>query len=280
MQNMWKNIYHGLNICKTEIIITEMNKKKDNKDTEKALSGLLEKYNIKPPQSFRLYKDNNPDVINLLPGYAFVDPKLEKNQIPLLAWRFRRKFVELKKIVEDSVIENVCLFRFCCMGSKDKWLLSSILYREMDLLEFIGNGKIISVQAVVSEDQVSNVILRLDNDALCSIEAGIQMPPDTPLIDRHEMIAQRGVACDLVVDTNVPQSSIYCYTNEGEFRYTDTDMELYGFDDLQIDHIRSAFQVLKNPHLTKKWQQQHNHLVNLVRMVFESNSKREKIILK
>jgi hypothetical protein len=257
-----------------------MNMKKDKKDIEKALTGLLEKYNIKPSKSFRLFKDSNPDVLNLLPGYVFIDPILEKNQIPLLTWRARRKFVELKKIVEDSVIENVCLFRFFSMGSKEKWLLSSLLYREMDLLEFIGNGKIISVQAVVSDDQICNVILRLDNGALCSIEAGIQMPPDTPLIDRHEIIAQRGVASDLVVDTNVPQSSIYCYTNEGEFRYTDTDMELYGFDEMQIDHIRSAFQALKNPGLTKQWQQQHKHLVNLVRMVFESNSKREKIVLK
>jgi hypothetical protein len=166
------------------------------------------------------------------------------------------------------------------MGSKDKWLLSSLLYREMDLLEFIGNGKIISVQAVISDDQVSNLILRLDNDALCCIEAGTQMPSGTPLIERHEIIAQRGVASDLVVDTNVPQSSIYCYTNEGERRYTDVDMELYGFDDLQIDHIRSAFQVLKNPDLIKQWQQQHKHLVNLVQTVFESNSKCKKIILK
>ena len=276
---MWKNICHGLNIFKSEIAITEINMKKDNKDIEKALTGLLEKYNIIPPQPFRLYKDSNPDVINLLPGYVFADLKLEINQIPLLAWRVRRKFVELKKIVEDSVIENACLFRFCCMGSKDKWSLSSLLYREMDLLEFIGNGKIISVQAVITGEQASNVILRLDTNALCSIEAGIQMPPDTPLIDRHEIIAQRGVASDLVVDTNVPQSSIYCYTNEGEFRYTDTDMELYGFDDLQIDHIRSAFQVLKNPDLSKQWQLQHKHLVNLVRMVFESDSKREKMIL-
>ncbi len=257
-----------------------MKVKKDKKDIEKALTGLLEKYNIKPPQSFHLYKDSNPDVLNLLPGYVFADPILEKNQIPLLTWRVKRKFIELKKIVADSVIENVCLFRFCCMGSKNKWSLFSLLYREMDLFEFIGNGKIISVQSVISDDQVGNVILLLDNDALCSIEAGIQMPPDTPLIERHEIIAQRGVASDLVVDTNVPQSSIYCYTNKGEFRYTDVDMELYGFDDMQIDHIRSAFLVLKSPGLSEQWKQQHKHLVTLVRMVFESNSKRERINIK
>lgn len=253
---------------------------KVKKDIEKALTGLLEKYNIKPPQSFYLYKDSNPDVLNLLPGYVFADPILEKNQIPLLTWRVKRKFIELKKIVADSVIENVCLFRFCCMGSKDKWSLFSLLYREMDLFEFIGNGKIISVQAVISDEEVSNVILRLDNKALCSIEVGIQMPPDTPMVDRHEIIAQRGVTSDLVVDTQIPQSSIYSYTNKGRTQYTDVDMELYGFDETQIDHIRSAFQIFKTPGLTEQWQHQHQHLATLVQMVKESNSKRERIILK
>lgn len=253
---------------------------KENKDVEKALAGLLEKYSIKPLQSFQLFKGGNADTLNLLPGYVFADSILEKNQIPLLTWRVKRKFVELKKIVADSVIEDACLFRFCSMGSKDKWSLSALLYREMDLFEYIGGGKIISVQAVISDEEAGNAIVRLDNGTLCSIEAGTQMPADTSMVDRHEIIAGRGVASDLVVDTQVPQSSIYSYTSKGEKRYTDVDMELYGFDELQIDQIRSAFQVLKDPELGKQWQQQHKHLVTLVKMVFESDRKREKVNLK
>jgi hypothetical protein len=256
-----------------------MNVEKDNKDIEKALTMLLEKYSIKPQQSFHLFKNGSVDSLQLLPGYNFEDSNIEKHQIPLLTWRFKRKFTELKKIVEDSIIEDVCLFRFCCMGSKDKWSLFSLLYREMDLFEFIGNGKIISVQAVISDDQVGNVILRLDNNALCSIEVGIQMPTGTSLIERHEIIAQRGVTSDLVVDTQIPQSSIYSFTEKGETRYTDVDNELFGLDDLQVDHIRSAFQVLKNPDLSEQLKQQHKRLCTLIQMVFESNSKRERIIL-
>lgn len=257
-----------------------MNKKKNNNDVEKALTELLEKYSVQPPQPYHLFKAGSANALCLFPGYFFVGHLLENNQIPLLTWRVKRKFVELKKIVQESVIENVCLFRFCCIGSKNKWSLNSLLYREMDLLEFIGNGNIVSVQAVITDDEVSNVILRLDNNALCSIEVGIQMPPETPLIDRHEIIARRGVTSDIVVDTQIPQSSIYSFTKKEKAQYTDVDMELYGFDDLQIDHIRSAFQVFKNTGLTEQWQQQHKHLVNLVQMVFESNKKRERIIIK
>jgi hypothetical protein len=250
-----------------------------NTDIEKALTMLLEKYSIKPEQSFHLFKNGNVDSLELLPGYNFEDRNLGKYQVPLLSWRFKRKFVELKKIVADNIIENVCLFRFCCMGSKDKWTLAALLYREMDLFEFIGNGKISSIQAVISDDQVGNVILRLDNNALCSIEVGVQMPADSPLVERHEIIAQRGVTSDLVVDTQIPQSSIYSFTEKGERRFTDVDNELFGMDDLQVDHIRSAFHLLKNPDLLAQWKQQHIHLCTLIEVVFESNSKRKRIIL-
>jgi hypothetical protein len=55
---------------------------------------------------------------------------------------------------------------------------------------------------------------------------------------------------------------------------------LYGFDDLQVDQIRSAFLVLKDPELADQWMEQHNHLVRLVQAVFESDSKREKVNIK
>jgi hypothetical protein len=106
------------------------------------------------------------------------------------------------------------------------------------------------------------------------------MPIGSPLIERHEIIAQRGVASDMVVDTQIPQSSIYTFTSKGENRYTDVDMELFGLDNLQIDHIRSAFQVLKTPGLIEEFKRQHEHLVTLVQTIFESDSKRKRIILK
>jgi hypothetical protein len=137
----------------------------------------------------------------------------------------------------------------------------------MDLFEFIGNGKIVSLHAVLSGNQAGNVILHLDNNVLCSIEVSTQLPAGMPMIDRHEIIARRGVASDVAVDTQIPQSSVYSYTKQGEKRYTDVDMELYGFDDSQIDHIRSAFQVLKHPDLIRTWQSQHKRLVNFIQYI-------------
>jgi len=245
---------------------------------EKALSGLLRKYNIQEPQDFRLTQPGSLNGLNLLPGWTLIDTPLDEKQIPLLTWRLKRKFLELKKIVQDSIIENVRMFRFCSMGNKDEWNWPSLLYREMDLCEFIGDGKIVSLQAVISDNQTGNVILRLDNNILCSVEISIQMPSDSALTDRHEIIAQRGVASDLVVDTMIPQNSIYSYTEKGEQQYRDVDMELFGFDELQIDQVRSAFQVLKQRELAQQWQIQHKRLVNFINSVYISDNEQRKII--
>lgn len=254
--------------------------KKNKKDVENALMYLMNKYNIQPSGPIQLYGPVQQDVLSLQPGYKFLDTWQRKNEIPLLIWRMKRKFTELKKIVLDSVIEEICLFRISCMGSRDKWSLAKLLYREMDLLEFIGNGKIVSIQAIFNKDRAGNVILKLDNDILCSIEVNIQLPVDSTLQDRHEIIGRRGVASDLVVDTQVVQSSVYSFTEKGEFRYTDVDMELYGFDDLQVNHIRAAFQVLKSPDLIADWRKQHSHLVSMVKAAFESDKECKKINFK
>ncbi len=248
-----------------------------NQSMEEALSGLLKKYSIREPIDFRLTQPGSSTGLNLLPGWALIDTPLVENEIPLLTWRLKRKFIELKKIVEDATIENVRMFRFSSMGNKDEWDWTSLLYREMDLCEFIGDGKIVSLQAVINDGQTGNVILRLDNNILCSVEISTRMPSGSELADRHEIIAQRGVASDLVVDTMIPQNSIYSFTENGESRYKDVDMELYGFDEERTDHIRSAFQVLKQPELVQEWKAQHNRLVNFINSVIESDKERKKI---
>jgi len=244
---------------------------------KEALSGLLNKYHVPEPRNFQMSTSGSSKGLSLLPGWMWKEAQLEVNQVPLLTWRLKRKFLELKKIVEDSSIENVCMLRFCSMGSSDEYDLNSLLYREMDLCEFIGGGKIASLQAVLNEDRNGNVILKLGNGILCSVEVSLRMPSGSDLVDRHEIIAQRGIASDLVVDTMIPQHSVYSCTERGEMRYRDVDMELYGFDEEQIDQVRSAFQVLKQTELRQEWQSQHKRLVHFMESVFASGKEQRKI---
>ena len=248
-----------------------------NKNKEQALLELLEKYSISGSENLSLSVQRKPTGINLYQGWMLLEMPDEENTVPLLTWRVKRKFIELKKIVKESTVEKPRMFRFSCIGDKNGMNLKSLLYREMDLCEFIGDGKIVSLQAVLSNANSGNVILRLDNDIICSVEISTQLPSGSDIIDRHEIIAQRGVASDLVVDTMIPQNSIYSFTENGEQHFRDVDEELFGFAEEEIDHIRSAFEVLKNREILPLWKVQHNRLANFVNSVFESDRGKKKI---
>jgi hypothetical protein len=75
-------------------------------------------------------------------------------------------------------------------------------------------------------------------------------------VDKHEIITDNGVGCDRVVDTQMPQQSIYVFGKE-EQSFMDTDAELFGYEEIQINTIRNAFALAKSEELrdanAKKW---------------------------
>src|SRR5690606_4034478 len=237
---------------------------------ENGLETLLNKYGIQPSFEFQLgNKVNETGRTSLLPGWYLMDTPLTPQLVPLLTWRLKRQFTELKKIVDNQVLENVCLLRFCSFTSNDQ-SLRSLLYCEFDLVEYITGHKIVSVNAVLDDEKVGNVIVCLDNGILCSIEVSTQLPQHTRILERHEIIAKRGAASDLVVDSQIPQSSIYSFIDGKEEQFKDYDMELFDYEKEDIDHIRAAFEVIKFPSLIGQWSLQHQRLTNLVAQAFSS----------
>lgn len=223
------------------------------------------------------YKVTGNTKLNLLPGWKFLDRNLNNNDMPLLSWRYNRKFTELKKIVSDKVVENVSMLRFCSLGDPDIWSLNALMYREFDLCEFLTGSRIVSLHATLSYGLAGNIIVKLENGVIGSIEIGVQVPAGKPLIERHEIIASRGVASDIVVDTQVPQSSIYTFTKEGDIGYKDVDNELFGMDEFQVEWVRAAFEHLKDPTQSENLIKQHNHLSRLIESAYKSNSNKLKV---
>lgn len=233
---------------------------------ENAVKLLLHKYEVKA--NFEL---------NLLPGWSFLNKELNDNDMPLLTWRLNRRFIELKKIVSDEVVENVSMLRFCSLGDPNIWSLEALMYREFDLCEFITGSRIAYIHATLTNGLAGNIIVKLENGTIGSVEIGVQVPAGKPLIERHEIIARRGVASDIVVDTQVPQSSIYIFTENGDMEYKDVDNELFGMDEFQVEWVRAAFQHQKDPTQSENLIKQHNHLSRLVESALESNSNKLKV---
>lgn len=130
--------------------------------------------------------------------------------VPLQPWRSDRRFVELAKLVSSNTIEDVCQLRFLHHSTSAK-SIDEILYEECDLLEFIGQGTIASVHAVMTAGHACNVIVKLDNGIIGSVEVTDLLPEGTKDTVRHEIVARRGVANDLPIDIQLQQESVYVF---------------------------------------------------------------------
>ena len=251
-------------------------------DLDAALSGLLAKYAVRPAGPWRLFDgrgahEPSDGAVALVPGWALGPIEPSGHTIPLFPWRHERRFVELKRLVDDRTIEPLLMVRFACLTDGRELALDEILYREIDLAEWLGGSRVARLHGTVAEGRAANVVLRLESGVVCGIEAGTTLPSGTPMQDRHELIARRGVASDRAVDTQVAQSSIYLWSDRGSRRHTDVDFELFECDAGRAALVRSALAALREPERAAARRAEHRRLRRLVALVFESDRRRERL---
>lgn len=236
------------------------------RDTNEALTGLLEKYGVRKTSEY-----------SFIPGNSAIEASMpDERTIPLHPWRSSRRFIELFKLVDSHTLEDVCQLRFahCAVAGTS---LESILYQEFDLCEYIGHGRIVSINAVFSGRQACNVILRLDNGVIGSVEASCLLPDGAQETSRHEVIARRGVANDVPVDVQQLQQSIYLYTKDGCQGFRDEDFELFGLKDEEIMMVRAEFDFYKSGADSQSQKDRHDHLRSVVKAAVESDITRRRM---
>jgi hypothetical protein len=243
-----------------------------------AVAGLVEKYAVAAPPGWTLLlgPDESAGPNALVPGWTALDRPLAAGGVPLLPWRSQRRFVELKRLVDEQVVTPVVMARFACHTDGSTLDLAAILYREFDLAEWMLGAPLEAVTASI-QGPVAHVIVRLASGVVCGVEAGATLPAGTAMIDRHELIGRRGVACDRVVDTQVPQDSIYAIGVEGTRRYTDTDAELFGLGPDEVPLVRAAYETLCHFERADALRQQHRRLAAMVRLAFDSDRRRRRL---
>ncbi|MDD6735287.1 MAG: hypothetical protein PUE13_03125, partial [Clostridiales bacterium] len=95
---------------------------------------------------------------------------------------------------------------------------------------------------VMEHGNVLNAIANAEGGIVCTIEISATLNGDEPAKDKHEIISQRGIACDIVVDAQLKQDSIYVFGSENR-KYTDVDFELYGLSTGEAAIVRAAFEI-------------------------------------
>ncbi len=190
----------------------------------------------------------------------------DEKEIPLLPWRRERRFIELKNLVNDGTLEGISTMRTCRIDKVNK-SLNDLIYCELDLCEWILDSKVQSIFTVKNGDRVANIVVKLQSGVVCTIELATTLSNDVNVIDKHEIIAQRGVASDRVVDTQIPQQSIYVFTNkEKPLTYIDVDFELYNYNVEDVAIIRQSFDIMQDKSLADKLTMSAKHLKNMVKI--------------
>lgn len=250
-------------------------------DLNEALAGLLRKYEVDVAEPWQLGFQATPEspenVLTLMPGWNCCGNDLPKGTIPLLPWRHERRFLELRNLAGNETITPVLMCRFACMTDAATLPLNGALYRELDLAEWLGGAPIATVYAAADGERAANVIVRLENGVVCSVEAGTTLPAGARMQDRHEMIARRGVASDRVVDTQVAQSSVYLWSDSSCAEFTDTDAELPGLNSDRVALVRAAYDALCRPESREELRQRHERLRQLVALAHESNRQKQRL---
>ena len=189
---------------------------------QEKLNFLLEKYSVDAAAQL---KDGKTVVI-------------DGQELPLLAHRSERRFLEQKNIVTGGTLQGVSVMRVARIIEKGSDIYEA-LYRELDICQYVLQRELVSIM-VMQNDNVLNAISTCADGVVCTIEISATLAAGEIPKDKHEIIAQRGTCCDVVVDAQLKQDSIYVFGQENQ-KYTDVDFELYGLSTEEVAIVRAAF---------------------------------------
>lgn len=171
--------------------------------------------------------------------------------LPLFHWRAKRRYIELRSILEQGFVGRPLAVRVHHIVPRDEFTrsLRDLVTFEADLVEFLTGQTVDRVFADVSGGEYANCILSTQGGIKASLELGFSPAGSQPVL-LHEVVGRQGVASDLAADTQTRQYPVYVFRGRETAVYTDLDAELYGLEESQADCVRFLLGVLQQPQNT------------------------------
>lgn len=181
--------------------------------------------------------------------------------VPLFHWRQKRRYSELRGLVERKMVTPALAMRIQHIAPADGFAksLKDLVVFEADLFEFVTGSRIDRVFADVAGDVYANCIMSTPNSLKASMELGFSPDGSEPVL-LHEVVARTGIASDLPVDTQMTQYPIYVLKGARTDTYNEIDFELYGMDNTEADCIRFILWALTDMSRVDALRAQYGHL--------------------
>ena len=250
------------------------------------LTNLFKKYNLGEISGVTL--EGHPEALHFKLAnktYEFISdfsgeiPLKDESDIlkfPVMYWRNERRYIEMKNLIKEKQVHNPVGMKIKNMSVTEK--TDNILIKELDIIEWILEDRIIAVYANGFKSKYFNIIASTKNNIKVSMEIGrVKNGSD---ISMHEIIAQKGVITDQPVDTQTAHYPVYVYKdNSSPEIYNDIDFELYGLEYYDIARIRYIFNVFQNVDKQYLIIERYNRLKSIVESIYKSAEKNKKIFM-
>ena len=209
---------------------------------------------------FMLEKNNN----------GFLDTLIwDGNRIPLFDSHFDPQIRAVAQYGNDSGV-NCALNGYSFCGRDVS--LESLIFREVDIAEFIMHSKVKKVTAFVN-GTAANMILVMENGACANMDLGCSMAPGTGNQCQHRLITTHGMANDRGVTDMIPQHQVHVFGMESQNPrwYDDMDVYLYGLNEEDSRKAIAIHAIITGQECWEQWKNNETRCRNVVEAVFKSS---------
>ncbi len=189
------------------------------------------------------------------------------NRIPLFDSRYDpriRHIAGYGKKTEDNSALNVYSF----VGRDVS--LDRLMYRELDIAEYILHSKIRKITAFVNRN-AANIIAITENGTSANLDLGNTMAPGAHYQCQHRLITSHGMANDLSVTDMTVQHQVYVFGAEGTAVYDDDEYYLYGLDEAEVAKVLTIHGILTGQQKWDNWADNNRRYRDMIAAVYESD---------
>lgn len=152
---------------------------------------------------------------------------LEGERIPLLAHRYEPRINAMRRYGSAKPRENCSLNTISFIGKDTS--LDALIYREMDLTEYLLHSRINKVTAFI-KGGAANMLLVTEMGSVGGLELGATMAEGAMAQVNHRLITTHGCATDRTVNNVSEQSGVYLFRDDDvrPIEYNDGEYYLFG----------------------------------------------------
>lgn len=195
---------------------------------------------------------------------------LEGERIPLLAHRYEPRINRIRSYGNGDPAKNCALNTISFVGKDTS--LDALIYREMDLTEYLLHAKINKITAFV-KDGAANMLLVTETGSVGGLELGATMAEGAMAQVNHRLITTHGCATDRTVNNVSEQSGVYLFRDDDTrpIEYNDGEYYLFGLSVEESVIATYIFAILQGKVDKNELIEQDKHLRKLIGLAKRSS---------